>query len=255
MRALHDQQRSEERELLGAVSAPTTPPHVLDAASAQPVVPGSAGGPPRSRSGNDLGHFPESDRNGAAPGPHASFTHFANNSKSVPGSRRHSGEASKDLDVGSLGLERLGLASDAAQAAAAASVSFLKAPPAALKSSLHRLSLGRSGQRSASHKVAPTSEAASVTSFLFDDEDADLRASTREGLRRRQLNQPALSDAFGGKYLQMNADDDDKFPILVRRDSFPGMVSTPRPPQATDRAEPAPTSSRRRPPRWTSPRR
>jgi hypothetical protein len=34
----------------------------------------------------------------------------------------------------------------------------------------------------------------------------------------------AAENTFGGKYLQMNTDDD-KFPILVRRDSFPGLVS------------------------------
>ena len=31
--------------------------------------------------------------------------------------------------------------------------------------------------------------------------------------------------AWGGKYLQMNTDDD-KFPILIRRDSYPGIVRT-----------------------------
>lgn len=33
-----------------------------------------------------------------------------------------------------------------------------------------------------------------------------------------------LDSAWGGKYLQMNTDDD-KFPILIRRDSYPGIVS------------------------------
>lgn len=32
-----------------------------------------------------------------------------------------------------------------------------------------------------------------------------------------------LDSAWGGKYLQMNTDDD-KFPILIRRDSYPGIV-------------------------------
>lgn len=38
------------------------------------------------------------------------------------------------------------------------------------------------------------------------------------------LSFPHLDSAWGGKYLQMNTDDD-KFPILVRRDSYPGIVS------------------------------
>lgn len=47
-----------------------------------------------------------------------------------------------------------------------------------------------------------------MSTFLFDDElDSELHNST-----------------YGGRYLQMNADDD-KFPVLIRRDSFPGIVS------------------------------
>ena len=47
-----------------------------------------------------------------------------------------------------------------------------------------------------------------MSNFLFDDElDNELHNST-----------------YGGRYLQMNADDD-KFPVLIRRDSFPGIVS------------------------------
>lgn len=46
-----------------------------------------------------------------------------------------------------------------------------------------------------------------MSNFLFDDElDNELHNST-----------------YGGRYLQMNADDD-KFPVLIRRDSFPGIV-------------------------------
>lgn len=48
-----------------------------------------------------------------------------------------------------------------------------------------------------------------MSNFLFDDElDNELHNST-----------------YGGRYLQMNADDD-KFPVLIRRDSFPGIVSS-----------------------------
>ena len=47
-----------------------------------------------------------------------------------------------------------------------------------------------------------------TTSFLFDDEDA--KEST------------TFPDVKG--YLQMNATDD-KFPILVRRNDYPGVVS------------------------------
>ncbi|KAA1116357.1 hypothetical protein PGT21_010560 [Puccinia graminis f. sp. tritici] len=173
MRALEAQHESEERELLGAAaSAPTTPPrsdsevdHILLGVSDTH----------RSHLMNDAGTF---GNIGLAKG---SFREFANNSKSVPASRRHSGQ-----DQDTLGLDKLNLGINA---------SSLAPNPSNGASRAHKGGVG-------------TNDGPSVTSFLFDDElDTDLHQNT-----------------FGGKYLQMNTDDD-KFPILVRRDSFPGLLS------------------------------
>lgn len=173
MRALEAQHESEERELLGAAaSAPTTPP----------------------RSDSEVDHCPLGPSNlhcvniRHEPGKHgnigvgkSSFREFANNSKSVPASRRHSGQ-----DPDSLGLDKLSLGINSSSISPIHSNGAIRT----LKTNLG------------------THDGSSVTSFLFDDElENDLHQTT-----------------FAGKYLQMNTDDD-KFPILVRRDSFPGMLS------------------------------
>ncbi|KNZ61417.1 uncharacterized protein VP01_1402g4 [Puccinia sorghi] len=173
MRALEAQHESEERELLGAAaSAPTTPPR--SDSEVDHILLGVTDSH-RSHLMKDTGHF---GNIGLSKG---SFREFANNSKSVPASRRHSGQ-----DQDSLGLDKLTLGTNASSTA-------LVAPNAANRA----------------HKAgAPINDGPSVTSFLFDDElDTDVHHNT-----------------FGGKYLQMNTDDD-KFPILVRRDSFPGLLS------------------------------
>jgi hypothetical protein len=79
MKQLELQQEREERELMeraanGDASA-TTPP------SASPAPAKSTSGPIRSRSGNDLASYNEDDKK----------AQYAN-AKSMPGSRRHSGE-------------------------------------------------------------------------------------------------------------------------------------------------------------------
>ena len=51
-----------------------------------------------------------------------------------------------------------------------------------------------------------------TTSFLFGDDD--------EASKKESATSPDVKS-----YLQMNATDD-KFPILVRRDEYPGLVST-----------------------------
>ncbi|KAI7934719.1 hypothetical protein MJO28_016664 [Puccinia striiformis f. sp. tritici] len=173
MRALEAQHESEERELLGAAaSAPTTPPrsdsevdHILLGASESH----------RSHIINDPAKY------GNIGLPKGSFREFANNSKSVPASRRHSGQ-----DQDSLGLDKLSLGVNGSSIAP----------------------IAPNGVARGNKAGGGTNDGPSVTSFLFDDElDTDLHQNT-----------------FGGKYLQMNTDDD-KFPILVRRDSFPGLLS------------------------------
>ncbi|ORY89027.1 hypothetical protein BCR35DRAFT_191034 [Leucosporidium creatinivorum] len=137
MKQLELQQEQEERELMERVANGEVVPTPTSASPA----PGKAatGGPVRSQSGNDLASFGEDDDKKSK---------YAN-AKSMPGSRRHSGEIK---------------AGDA---------------PA-------------DGQRRKGTDGQPM-----LNSFLFDDElDTDLQNA-----------------AWGGKYLQMNTDDD-KFPVL-----------------------------------------
>jgi hypothetical protein len=107
--------------------------------------------------------------------------------RSMPTSRRHSGEQSSSPAGGSaVGSGRIIKGGDPNAVVVPAQV--------------HR----QSGQR-----MAPGPQGQGLPhNFLFDDElDADLQSS-----------------AWGGKYLQMNTDAD-KFPVLIRRDSYPGLVS------------------------------
>lgn len=72
------------------------------------------------------------------------------------------------------------------------------------------------GLRGRTHDSVPEHSASmglghiNTTSFLFGDDDEKSKESTTS---------PDVKS-----YLQMNATDD-KFPILVRRDEFPGVVS------------------------------
>jgi len=80
--------------------------------------------------------------------------------------------------------------------------------------SSNRYSMPVTGLRSLNHETVPEHSATgtlgqiNTTSFLFDDEDA-----------KESTTSPDVKN-----YLQMNATDD-KFPILVRRDDYPGVVS------------------------------
>lgn len=76
---------------------------------------------------------------------------------------------------------------------------------AGIAGALSAAALARAGSNTGS---ATTNDAQQMSTFLFDDDlDNELHNST-----------------YGGRYLQMNADDD-KFPVLIRRDSYPGIVS------------------------------
>ena len=78
----------------------------------------------------------------------------------------------------------------------------------------NRYSMPVTGLRSRNHETVPEHSATmglgqiNTTSFLFDDEDS-----------KESTTSPDVKN-----YLQMNATDD-KFPILVRRNEFPGVVS------------------------------
>lgn len=146
MKQLELQQQAEEQALLAASGG--------SPASSSNGGSSKHNGPVRSRSGNDLAGF------GAA----AAASAAAASAKSMPGSRRHSGEL-KDGKEEKEGGARRGHVQD------------------------------KEGKPM-------------LNSFLFDDElDADLQNS-----------------AWGGKYLQMNTDDD-KFPVLIRRGDGSGQLS------------------------------
>lgn len=166
MKLLEQQQEREEKELLERGPS---------AANADLAAPDAA----RSRSGNDLVAFAAPEGGEGRERRRADYA----NAKSMPGSRRHSGELQADGVVGEA-----------------------------------RRAKGVAG------------EGPMLNSFLFDDElDADLQSMSLLLLPHVPLARPpsgadpALDSAWGGKYLQMNTDDD-KFPILVRRDSYPGIV-------------------------------
>lgn len=187
MKALQEQQAVEEREILGtggvATSAPVTPPR--DGVPSKAPISKSDSVPGRSRSGNDLAGFSTafvmtssahhgngivSAGAGGVVGPGATFREYANNSKSVPGSRRHSGEARED---DSLGFDRLSLKAEPADIGY---VVTHRDSLAVVDTCVRRPFGSKFAARQPAHKQAATTEAPSVTSFLFDDEDADLRA-------------------------------------------------------------------------------
>ncbi|GAA6020579.1 hypothetical protein JCM8202_006309 [Rhodotorula sphaerocarpa] len=159
MKQLELQQQLEEQQLL--------------AASGDAKSPSAATAPIRSRSGNDLASFNTSDSADAGvAGAHAPSASKYAATKSMPGSRRHSGEIKE-------------------QQQQHASQQIKKLPNGVAVAGQ---------QKDADGKPM-------LNSFLFDDElDADLQNS-----------------AWGGKYLQMNTDDD-KFPILVRRGDGAGLT-------------------------------
>ena len=178
MKQLELQQEREERDLLERVAANANG----DATTTTDSTKASA-----ARSGNDVA-FNASEGNEVR--RRADYA----NAKSMPGSRRHSGE----LQAGDAVPEG-------------------------------RRQKGREG------------EGQMLNSFIFDDElDADLQSEyqsftssrlrwiarrSRDGWWTFETDDFFLVDsAWGGKYLQMNTDDD-KFPILIRRDSYPGIVS------------------------------
>ncbi|GAA5912727.1 hypothetical protein JCM6882_005773 [Rhodosporidiobolus microsporus] len=152
MKQLELQQQMEEQALLAASGGANGGP--------------KPNGPVRSRSGNDLASF-------NAPGGSDKYAA----AKSMPGSRRHSGELAEGVKDGQEG-----------------------AAAAGQEGGVRRVVVNGQ-QRDAEGKPM-------LNSFLFDDElDADLQNS-----------------AWGGKYLQMNTDDD-KFPILVRHGGGAGVLS------------------------------
>ncbi|KAH8923871.1 hypothetical protein BT69DRAFT_130335 [Atractiella rhizophila] len=172
MRALAAKQEAEERELLLAHhshSTPPSPPSIYHQTRSH-GIPGS------NSAGNGLGN-PHMDKlmrtkSGDLYGLERPEDDAA--SKSLPGTRRHSGEMERGEVMKSI-----------------------EAANQRKKTDLGNLVPGQVQVKGADGHL--------LNSFLFDDEiDSELQT-------------------YGGKYLQMNTDDD-KFPILVRRDSFPNMV-------------------------------
>lgn len=83
MKQLEQQQEREERELMERVANG----EVVPAAAGSPSGKTAVGGPVRSQSGNDLASFGDNDEE--------KKSKYAN-AKSMPGSRRHSGEMKGD---------------------------------------------------------------------------------------------------------------------------------------------------------------
>ena len=71
-------------------------------------------------------------------------------------------------------------------------------------------------QHDGDHTSALSLGQINTTGFLFGDDDSEKQSTKKE------QNSTASPDVKS--YLQMNATDD-KFPILVRRNDFPGLVS------------------------------
>lgn len=182
MKQLELQQEREERELLERAGKGEAVSASESAASASEAKTNGSSGPVRSQSGNDLASFGAADHGDAeSDNAAAKANHKYANAKSMPGSRRHSGE--------------------------------IKDVPAT--SSADGTQQKKDGQPM-------------LNSFLFDDDlDDDLKSASLETLRssncirRSHVYSAFLDSAWGGKYLQMNADDD-KFPVLV---SAAGLVT------------------------------
>lgn len=181
----------------GHQSEPTTPPEYRDPAfpsvfaRSNRYSSSSITSPPglntrSSRSGSQLTSPPSE----LAQTIHSSINSDTLPSKSVPGSRRGSNDRASAYVPETNGTSRRN---------------------AAVK---NRYSMPVTGLRSRNHETVPEHSATmglgqiNTTSFLFDDEDS-----------KESTTSPDVKS-----YLQMNATDD-KFPILVRRDEFPGVVS------------------------------
>lgn len=181
----------------GHQSEPTTPPEYRD--HALPSVfarsnrysSSSITSPPglntrSSRSGSQLTSPPSE----LAQTLHSSINSDMLPSKSVPGSRRGSNDRASAYVPETNGASRRNAAVN------------------------NRYSMPVTGLRSRNHETVPEHSATmglgqiNTTSFLFDDEDS-----------KESTTSPDVKS-----YLQMNATDD-KFPILVRRNEFPGVLS------------------------------
>ena len=181
----------------GHQSEPTTPPEYRDHAfpsvfaRSNRYSSSSITSPPglntrSSRSGSQLTSPPSE----LAQTLHNSINSDLLPSKSVPGSRRGSNDRASAYVPETNGTSRRNAAAN------------------------NRYSMPVTGLRSRNHETVPEHSATmglgqiNTTSFLFDDEDS-----------KESTTSPDVKS-----YLQMNATDD-KFPILVRRNEFPGVVS------------------------------
>ncbi|KAL9066719.1 MAG: hypothetical protein Q9161_007401 [Pseudevernia consocians] len=181
----------------GHQSEPTTPPEYRDHAfpsvfaRSNRYSSSSITSPPglntrSSRSGSQLTSPPSE----LAQTLHNSINSDVVPSKSVPGSRRGSNDRASAYVPETNGTSRRNAAVN------------------------NRYSMPVTGLRSRNHETVPEHSATmglgqiNTTSFLFDDEDS-----------KESTTSPDVKS-----YLQMNATDD-KFPILVRRNEFPGVLS------------------------------
>ncbi|CAG8555269.1 2021_t:CDS:10 [Cetraspora pellucida] len=136
-------------------------------------------------------------------------------SRSVPNSRRNSNETPEKPSWSEVGKLSLDLKDDNSENT---EKDFIRASIGKSTSNLHKNSVRLSGATSVN---APNNDASLFPqfngNFLLDDDGE----TSETGLN---ANPSLVSSSYVRRYLQMHGDDD-KFPILVRRDSYPGMLS------------------------------
>ncbi|CAG8584137.1 8318_t:CDS:10, partial [Racocetra fulgida] len=213
MKILELQQLKEEQDLLEkhhaggcssvqSASAPNTPPSLTSNDS-------------RPRSDTMLQSSMDTNISNQFDSVHSESSHNIQqrshtSSRSVPNSRRNSNETPEKPSWPEVGKLSLDLKDDNSENV---EKDFIRASIGKSTSNLHKNSVRLSDATSVN---APNNDASLFPqfngNFLLDDDGE----TSETGLN--------VSSSYVRRYLQMHSDDD-KFPILVRRDSYPGMLS------------------------------
>ncbi|CAG8742106.1 2611_t:CDS:2, partial [Dentiscutata heterogama] len=221
MKILELQQLKEEQDLLEkhhaggcssvqSASAPNTPPSLTsnDSHSRSDTMPKI-----QSSMDTSMSH-PNQFNSAHSESPHNIQQRSNISSRSVPNSRRNSNETPEKLswpDIGKLNIDSKDENSENVEK------DFIRASIGKSTSNLHKNSVRLSDATSVN---APNNDASLFPqfngNFLLDDDGE----TSETGLN---ANPSLASSSYVRRYLQMHTDDD-KFPILVRRDSYPGMV-------------------------------
>ncbi|CAG8515447.1 28444_t:CDS:10 [Gigaspora margarita] len=219
MKILELQQLKEEQDLLEkhhaggcssvqSASAPNTPPSLTsnDSHSRSDTMP-------KIQSSMDT-NIPHPNQFDSA---HSESSHNVQHrsnisSRSVPNSRRNSNETPEKLswpDIGKLNIDSKDDNSESVEK------DFIRTSIGKNTPNLHKNSVRLSDAASVNTQNNDASPFPQFNgNFLLDD----------EGETPERANPSLASSSYVRRYLQMHTDDD-KFPILVRRDSYPGMLS------------------------------